>query len=420
MSGQTLKILLIDDNPADAELLRRRLNKIPEFQVEFAHCLDAESGQQALAAEKTDCLLLDYRLGEHDGLEVLTSIRTLGNDVPIIVLTGAGNEAVAVEVMKRGAQDYMIKDAVTPEVMTPKTLYRAITNAIEKVRLKRLVAEKQRELEAFVSVASHDLKTPLCSVRNNVEVILDFYRDKPLDAEGNEFLVAALRMVDRMTKMLDSLLEYSRAGRSAKALGPVDLKSCMKSVVENLQALIEETPAKVIVGLMPPTVAGDEVALVQLLQNLISNGIKFGSREPVVVKVTSRREGDQWRISVEDNGIGIDAQHHAAIFAPFKRLHSRQEFDGSGIGLATCKRIVDQHGGQLSVESAVGQGATFHFTLPDAPADGLDSEEPAASRAAPAQRISSVTSRADRSESPLVRSSAARQPQIEIRSTSSE
>ena len=420
MSGRTLKILLIDDNPADAELLRRLLNKISEFQVEFTHCLDAESGQQALAARKTDCLLLDYRLGEHDGLEVLASIRALGDDVPTIVLTGAGNETVAVEAMKRGAQDYMVKDVVVRQVMTPKALYRAITNAIEKVRLKRLVAEKQRELEAFVSVASHDLKTPLCSVRNNVEVILDFYRDKPLDARGNEFLVAALRMVDRMTKMLDSLLEYTRAGRSAKALGPVDLKSCMKSVVENLKALIEETQARVIVGLMPPTVAGDEDALVQLLQNLISNGTKFSRGEPVVVRVTSRREGDQWEISIEDNGIGIDAQHHAAIFAPFKRLHSKQEFDGSGIGLATCKRIVDQHGGRLRVESAVGQGATFYFTLADAATDGPDSEKPAASRGAPAQRISSVTSRADRSESPLVHSSAARQPQIEIRSTSSE
>ena len=420
MSGRTLKILLIDDNPADAELLRRLLNKISEFQVEFTHCLDAESGQQALAARKTDCLLLDYRLGEHDGLEVLASIRALGDDVPTIVLTGAGNETVAVEAMKRGAQDYMVKDVVVREVMTPKALYRAITNAIEKVRLKRLVAEKQRELEAFVSVASHDLKTPLCSVRNNVEVILDFYRDKPLDAEGKEFLVAALRMVGRMTKMLDSLLEYTRAGRSAKALGPVDLKSCMKSVVENLKALIEETQARVIVGLMPPMVAGDEDALVQLLQNLISNGIKFSRGEPVVVRVTSRRDGERWEISIADNGIGIDAQHHAAIFAPFKRLHSKQEFDGSGIGLATCKRIVDQHGGQLWVESAVGQGATFHFTLPDAAVDGPDSEKPAASRAAPAQRISSVTSRADRSESPLVHSSAAPQPQIEIRSTSSE
>ena len=313
----------------------------------------------------------------------------------------------------------MVKDVVVREVMTSKALYRAITNAIEQVRLTRLVAEKQRELEAFVSVASHDLKTPLSSVRNNLEVILDFYRDKPLDAQGNEFLVAAVRMVGRMTKMLDSLLEYSRAGRSAKALGPVDLKSCMTSVVKNLKALIEETQAKVIVGLMPPPVAGDEDALVQLLQNLVSNGIKFRRREPVVVKVTSRREGDRWRISVEDNGIGIDAQHHAAIFAPFKRFHSRKEFDGSGIGLATCKRIVDQHGGQLGVDSAVGQGATFHFTLPDAAVDGLDSEEFAASRAAPAQRISSLTSRADRSESPLVPSTAARQSQIKIRSTSS-
>ena len=223
-----------------------------------------------------------------------------------------------------------------------------------------------------------------------------------------------------MTKMLDSLLEYSRAGRSAKALGPVDLKSCMTSVVENLKALTEETQAKVIVGLMPPAVSGDEDALVQLLQNLISNGIKFRHREPVVVNLTSRREGDRWRISVEDNGIGIDAQHHAAIFAPFKRLHSRQEFDGSGIGLATCRRIVDQHGGRLWVESEVGQGAAFHFTLSDASADALDSEAPTASRAAPAQRLSSVISWADRSESPLVRPTVARQPQIEIRSTSSE
>ena len=134
---------------------------------------------------------------------------------------------------------------------------------------------------------------------------------------------------------------------------------------------------------MPPAVSGDEDALVQLLQNLISNGIKFRHREPVVVNLTSRREGDRWRISVEDNGIGIDAQHHAAIFAPFKRLHSRQEFDGSGIGLATCRRIVDQHGGRLWVESEVGQGATFHFTLSDASADALDSEAPTASRAAP-------------------------------------
>ena len=378
MSRRTLNILLIDDNPADAELLRRLLNKISEFQVEFTHCLDVESGQQALAAQKTDCLLLDYHLGEQDGLEVLTSIRALGDDVPIIVLTGAGNEAVAVEAMKRGAQDYIVKDVVVRQVMTPKGLHRAVTNAVEKVSLERLVAEKQRELEAFVSVASHDLKTPLCSVKNNVEVIRDFYREKPLDARGNEFLVAAVRMVDRMMKMLDSLLEYSRAGRSAKALVPVDPGSCMKSVAENLKSLIEKTQARVIVGPMPPAVAGDEDALVQLLQNLISNGIKFSRGELVVVRVTSRREGDRWEISIEDNGIGIDEQHHTAIFAPFKRLHAKQEFDGSGIGLATCKRIVDQHGGRLWVESAVGQGATFHFTLADAAADGSDSGDPAA------------------------------------------
>jgi light-regulated signal transduction histidine kinase (bacteriophytochrome) len=362
MPKQRLRIQLIDDSPADAAVIQRLLRKVSEIEVEFTHYLDAESGLPALAACKPDCLLLDYHLGKDDGLGLLSSVRELGDDVPVVVLTGAGNEAVAVEAMQRGAQDYLIKDVMGREDMTSNALQRAITRAIEKVELERRIADQRAELEAFVSVASHDLKTPLCVAKDNIELIREFYKDRQLDAEGEQMLASAFGALERTIKMLDSLVDYSRMGRSSKTLVPVDLDRCMRAVEANLQVVISESGTKLVVGAMP-AVLGDEDALIQLVQNLSANAIKFSNGAAPMVRVESHRLDDRWRISVQDNGIGIDPIHQKDIFAPFKRLHSRQEFEGSGIGLATCKRIVEQHGGEIWVESERGRGATFQFTL---------------------------------------------------------
>ena len=356
-----LTILVIDDNPADAGLLRRLVEKIAEFDVDFIHCLNEAEGKEALRKKDVACLFLDYQLGEMSGLDVLSSIRDLGYDFPVIMLTGAGNESVAVEAMKRGANDYMAKDAFAQRVMTPKGLYRSISNAIEKSSLERQLRESRRELQEFASVVAHDLKTPLCAVKNNVEVVRDLYQDK-LDDNAVLFLQKAIETLDRQFVMIDGLLEYSRIGRSAKELGPVDLKAVAESVAGNLDSVVQQSQGRIIVGDMS-TVQGDAIALNQLFQNLVANAFKFHGEESPVVRLEARLEQDRWRISVSDNGIGIDPNHHKDIFAPFRRLHSRKQYEGFGIGLATCKRIVDQHDGRIWVESEPGKGTSFHFTL---------------------------------------------------------
>ena len=247
MIKDRLTILVIDDNPADAGLLRRLLGKIDQVDVDFTHCLNEADGKEALSAKDVDCLFLDYQLGETSGLDVLDSIRALGHDLAVIVLTGAGDESVAVEAMKRGAQDYLVKDVMVRNAMTPKGIHRAITNAIEKVSLEQQLRESRQELQEFASVVAHDLKTPLCGVKNNVELVRDLYRDA-LDDNALQFLGKALRTLDRQFSMIDGLLEYSRIGRTAKELKPVDLRALIDSVVGNLEAVVQQSQGRVIIG----------------------------------------------------------------------------------------------------------------------------------------------------------------------------
>jgi len=352
-------ILVIDDNQADAELLNRILRRVPQLDVEFLHCTDAQSGLDTLNARR---LFLDSRLGELDGLELLRRIRDEGSDVPVILLTGVGNEQIAVEAMKHGAQDYMVKDVIVSQPGRFKALERAISNAIEKVGLERRIREKQEELSRFASVVAHDLQQPLAAIRGNLEVVLDFFSQQ-LDSRAEEFLRSSLKTTKTASEMISGLLEYCRVGRSQEPLGPLDLNDAAETARSNLAQLIHETGARVEIEPLPK-VTGDKMALTQLLQNLISNGIKFHDEQPPHVRVSASACGAlHWMISVQDDGIGIPPESHAEIFSPFKRLHSRKQYPGSGIGLATCKKIVEQHGGTIRVESEMGEGTAFHFTL---------------------------------------------------------
>jgi light-regulated signal transduction histidine kinase (bacteriophytochrome) len=363
MHSGKLKILLVEDNPADALFLRRCLSEAFETPPELIHCLTAEAGQRAMAAGDIDCVFLDYVLGNVNGLDVLGDIRGSGDDVPVITITGRGDETVAVESMKRGAQDYLVKDRITPQ-----SLHRAVTNAMQKVALERKLAEKREELERFVSVASHDLKAPLRRICRFAE-LLKKRRRGGISEEADRDIDFIVTSANHMRRLVDALLEYARVGRSGKALRPVDLNTVMETVLEDLQAVIEESNARVDVEPLP-TVLGDEIALVQLLQNLVANAVKFRGEQTPVIEVSACRQGDGWRISVRDNGIGIARAYQQRIFAAFHRLHKPGEYEGSGIGLATCKKIIDQHRGRIWVESEPGKGSTFHFTLEDrSPAD---------------------------------------------------
>lgn len=355
---RVMHLLVVDDSRADFEIISRELDRVRSFRLDTEHRTDASSCLAALASEAFDCVLLDYRLGPDSGLDVLTALRAAGHDHAVIMLTGQGDERVAVEAMKRGAQDYLPKDGVTNVV-----LRLAISNAVQKVLLERSLREKQDELEGFVSVVAHDLRNPVCSALDSIQVIRDYYAGKPLDSRGMDVIGGAVTSLQRMSQLIDALLDYAWTGRENVPLQTVDLNHIAAEVAVDLRAVVESNRARLHIGILPE-VSGDPVALRQLLQNLIANALKFRGKADPVVSLDCGEELDAWVLSVTDNGIGIPAEHVKNIFQPFQRLHARGDYDGSGVGLATCQRIVTQHGGKIWVESQPGEGSTFRFTCP--------------------------------------------------------
>jgi chemotaxis family two-component system sensor kinase Cph1 len=248
-------------------------------------------------------------------------------------------------------------------------LRRSISNAVQKVLLERSLREKQNELEGFVSVVAHDLRNPVCSAMDSIQVIQEFYADSPLDSRGLDLIGGAVTSLQRMSQLIDALLDYAWTGRENVPLETVDLNRVAAEVAVDLRSAVESNRARLNIGVLPE-VSGDAVALRQLLQNLIANALKFRGEADPVVSVVCVEKPDAWVLSVTDNGIGIAAEHLKNIFKPFQRLHARNDYDGSGLGLATCQRIVTQHGGNLWVESQPGSGSTFRFTCPKVAGSG--------------------------------------------------
>jgi len=219
------------------------------------------------------------------------------------------------------------------------------------------------ELEQFAYVASHDLQEPLRMVASYVQLLERRYRER-LDDEAREFIDYAVDGATRMQRLINDLLDYSRVSRKGKPLAPVELGPVVREAVVNLAGMIEECGAEIDIGPLPQVLA-DEAQMTSLFQNLIGNAIKYRKpeRRPKVT-ISAERQGEFWAIAVADNGIGIAPQFFDRIFVLFQRLHTRREYPGTGIGLALCKKIVDRHGGQIRVESEVGEGSRFIVSLP--------------------------------------------------------
>jgi light-regulated signal transduction histidine kinase (bacteriophytochrome)/HAMP domain-containing protein len=218
------------------------------------------------------------------------------------------------------------------------------------------------ELDQFASVVSHDLQEPLRMITAYVHVLQTQYGGK-LDKDADEFIGFAVDGAKRMQGLINDLLTYSRVGTRGKEFTATDCNEVLALTLLNLKRAIDESGARITHDELP-TVLGDEFQLGQLLQNLIGNAIKYQGGRPTEIRVECERVGDMWRFAVKDNGIGIDPVYAQRIFVIFQRLHTRQEYPGTGIGLAICKKIVERHRGQIWVESEPGKGSTFYFTLP--------------------------------------------------------
>jgi PAS domain S-box-containing protein len=245
-------------------------------------------------------------------------------------------------------------------------MFRDITarkQAEEKLKLTLADLERSnKELEQFAYVASHDLQEPLRTISSSTQLLARRYQGQ-LDADADEFIAYAVNGANRMQRLINDLLSYSRVGTRGKGFEPTDCTAVLDQTLANLKAAIEESGAVVTHNPLP-TVMADKLQLVQLFENLIGNAIKFHGEEPPRVHVSAEQKGNEWVFSVRDNGIGIDPQYAERIFVIFQRLHTIEEYPGTGIGLAICKKIVECHGGRIWVESQPGIGSTFYFTIP--------------------------------------------------------
>jgi PAS domain S-box-containing protein len=246
---------------------------------------------------------------------------------------------------------------------------------VERKRMEQALARKAQELERsnddleqFAYVASHDLQEPLRMIASYTQLLERRYKDK-LDADARDFISFAADGATRMQTLINDLLAYSRVGTQAKAFAVVDCSEVLKRALKNLEIAIEESRARITAADLP-RVIGDATQLTQLFQNLLGNAIKFRGDKPAVAHVSAelKKHGAarEWQFAVRDEGIGIEPKYFERIFIIFQRLHTRDQYPGTGIGLAVCKKIVERHGGRIRLESEGGKGTAFYFTLPAA------------------------------------------------------
>ncbi len=493
------RVLLVEDNPGEARLVRETLAAREPGPFEITHCTCLRDALESLARGSIDVVLLDLGLPDSQGLETCRRIHRAAPLIPIVVLTH--QDDVGLEAIRAGATDYLSKQQAAGALLS-----RALRFAIERQALVRRLLETTRAAESsdsnfknlinenadamlvldqdgvirfanpsavmlfrrsetelvreqfghalardetseieiirpgaeavlaemrvvevkwddtraylacirditereravaklgslahtlraqnhaltrsnealneFAYVASHDLKEPLRGIHNYASFLLEDYSER-LDEAGRAKLETLTRLTLRMETLIDSLLYYSRVGQTELGLGRVSLQDVVEEVVESLHISLEEADVEVRIPAELPTLVCDQGRIAEVFHNLITNAIKYNDTPEKWIEIGSRQEAEGCVLYVRDNGIGIPEKHQGAVFRIFKRLHGRDAYGGgTGFGLTIVKKIVERHAGRIWVESSLGEGTTFCFTLGDAKDDGkaLD-DQPAA------------------------------------------
>jgi len=384
------KILAVDDSPT-------YLNEVADaLRAQGYEVVLARSGEEALTLldfQAVDCILLDLLMPGLGGHETCRRIKTTPGlrETPLIMLTSLDDRHAMIEGLSVGADDYIAKTGdfevlrarlqaqlrrKQAEIESRSIQERLLRKEIEasEERSARIVAEtraallgdlkrKNEELEAFSYSVSHDLRAPLRSIDGFSQALLEDYADS-LDSKGQDYLQRVRAAANRMGHLIDDLLDLSRIGRAEMNRLPVDLSELARSVGARLQ---EANPSRQVTFVVQPgvVVEGDTKLLRIVLENLLNNAVKFTGRVAAPTVEFGRAEEDRETVYfVKDNGAGFDMAYADKLFAPFQRLHLATDFPGTGIGLATVRRVIDRHGGRVWVQGAVGEGATVYWTLP--------------------------------------------------------
>ncbi|MBF0195726.1 MAG: response regulator [Magnetococcales bacterium] len=391
------KILTIDDEPGIRETFRDFLEDL-DYEV-----FEGENGRHGLeifSEVKPDLVLLDLRMPELDGMEVLTILKEKSPDTPVIIVSGTGVIGDAIQAINLGAWDYLLKPVVDMGILrhsVEKVLDRAKlllqnrayqenletqvnirTEDLHKANaeinelnkeLEDRVAQRtmeltaaNKELESFAYTVSHDLRAPLRAINNFSQIILEEYSDK-IDSEGKTYLSYLVEGSNEMNALIDGLLMLSRSTRGEINKQKVNISNLVTEIIKANKIL--EPERDVIYDVMPNISAMCDPHLIKtLLENLIGNAWKY-TRTTVNshIKFGETKSSRGTTYFIKDNGAGFDMEYANKLYQPFQRLHKVSEFDGTGIGLATVQRIIHRHGGNIWAEAEVGKGATFYFTL---------------------------------------------------------
>ncbi|WP_138502133.1 ATP-binding protein [Nostoc sp. PA-18-2419] len=386
-ASKRARILLVDDNADMRGYLKRLLNQYYEVET-------VNDGLAALRAIRRggsaiyDLVLADVMMPRMDGFELLRSLRALPNTqtIPIILLSARAGEESRVEGLETGADDYLIKPFSARELlarvnanlqlaqMRREAIYREqVMQAVQTLNLRLEQQVKARtaqleainqELEAFSSSVSHDLRTPLRYISSFAERLQGKLNPTLVDASSLQTLNIITQSALQAEKMVDDLLEFSRLGQTEMHLTTVNISQLVQQVLAQLQPeLIGRSLRWEIEPLA--TVEADPILLQLVLQNLLSNAVKYSSNNTeAAITIGSIEQEQEVIIFVKDNGAGFDMKYHDRLFSMFQRLHPHEQFPGTGVGLATVRRIIHRHEGRIWAEGAIDQGATFYFSLP--------------------------------------------------------
>ncbi|MBV8062908.1 MAG: response regulator [Nevskia sp.] len=372
-------LLIVDDNEMNRDVLAQYLER------RGYATMAVPDGPQALALidrQPFGLVLLDVMMPGMTGLEVLKTVRARfgPSDLPVIMVTVKDESEDIVAALELGANDYVTKPLDFPVALARIRTHLQLKRSQQELRQATARLERSNnELKTFVSAVSHDLQEPLWKIKAAADLLQARYGES-LPPEGAAGLARILQSAEWMQIMFDGLLSYAMVATKAGVFKPVALAKVLQQVLSDLEMRLEQTGGQVEAGELP-TIEGDLLQLHQLLLNLVGNGLKFHRPGvPPRVRIEARllpaigAEPDRCELVVRDNGIGFDETQTRRIFNMFERLHDRDSFAGSGVGLAICRKIAERHGGTITATSAADQGATFTVTLPRRqPAD----EEPA-------------------------------------------
>jgi len=384
MNSQSIDVLLVEDNPGDAFLIKELLRQADPIEFNLNHADYLQNAIANLEQVSFDIILLDLILPDSQGIEAFVKLQAIHPHVPIILLTGMNDNELATEIVRQGAQDYLIKGQTNRELLIQAILY-----AIERKQIQLQLEQHILELEGFSYMVSHDLKNPLTAIKGMSYLLSEMYTENQSEEkeQEKEYIGYIIESCSRMESLIKDLMMLSQVKHNQLQIDLFDISNLVQRIVYRLQHQQPERQVEIVIA-PQIMVQGDSQFLEIALENLLNNAwkytknqdnprIEFGTLSLPTQNLKLKQSHTQNFITnqetpsvkgklvyfVRDNGAGFDPQKANKLFAPFQRLHNKNQFPGTGIGLTIVQRIIQQHGGQIWFEAEVDRGATFYFIL---------------------------------------------------------